>query len=211
VALCKCWLTRRCSGRRLRAAAERHTVRQTLASGCEGIGKLELSATEEMMTRGQNTLTLCDALKLGIYRTPGPWALVAFIALCSCAGRQVATKQETSRTKTESPPGDLFCDRDADCEISTTHLTKCDRYLGTEPYAISRAAMARHRVRLDAECTGGWNPSEYIRCGTMASDWIAVCIGHVCERHSARMGQKPKSSCPPPTEPLFPGYRDPGP
>ncbi len=136
---------------------------------------------------------------------------VAIISLCACAGRQVAQKEDGAKKKIESPPGDLFCDRDADCEISTTDLVKCDMYVGTEPYAISRAALVRHRARLQAECSRGWNPVGYKRCGTVASDWIAVCVGHACERHPAKPGEKPKSSCPPPAEPLFPGYRDPGP
>jgi len=173
-------------------AAERQGVRQTGAPS-----EAQIDHTGQAMTVNGNLATL-----------------LVFVAFGSCAERQAGDRRESSTAKKVSTPPDLFCDRDADCEISIKDkdLKRC-RYLGVEPYAISRAAMKRLQARIELECPNEWNPVGYWRCGTVATDWIAVCDSHVCERRPAKVGSLPKSSCPEPSKPacvdISPGWCDP--
>jgi len=114
--------------------------------------------------------------------------VVAYTYTCACA-----TGPEPRRV----PADDLFCARDADCEIVATDVVGegcCHTH--TEPYAISRAAAERHQVRMDTMCGRAVCTMEcrYIEV-TELEDWAAVCSGHVCKRRSTKPFPSAKPSC----------------
>src|SRR5450631_354513 len=132
-------------------------------------------------------------LPLGIRRGITWAALVAIVIPCSCATKPVPRSV---------PLQDLSCNRNEDCEIVEYDVVAedcCGARCCTEPYAISTAAVERHRtsqgeICVDAECTleGCW----CLNCCTRGSDWIAVCIDHACKRRSPTFFSSPELVCP---------------
>jgi hypothetical protein len=129
----------------------------------------------------------------------GPWGLLVFVAVCSCATGKVAEEKA-------SPPDDLFCDRDDDCEILDIEFDRPRDH--REPYAISRAGAERRKARHKDTCANGaCEPVGYpMRCFFDVDHWIAICSRHVCERRPAEHRTTAKYVCPEVTPETMPGY-----
>jgi hypothetical protein len=119
--------------------------------------------------------------------------LVVFTAVSSCA---------TGRLPPQEPkvlPNDLSCERDDECEIldHSVYGNCCWWGHESEPYAISRVAVERHRAQREAECADvACDLVDYQRlpfCRTESEEWIAVCTRHVCTRASIHLFFSPKT------------------
>ncbi len=132
------------------------------------------SLTQVRIRRADNSLTL--------------GALLAIAYICACA---------TGPQPRKVAAGDLFCERDADCEVVDSDFIGGDCcHTRTEPYAISRAAAERHEARWMANCKGRMCTMECRRIKvTDPADWDAVCSSHICKRRSVKLFPSIKSSC----------------
>ncbi len=98
----------------------------------------------------QNGSSAGGNLHLSVCRRSSPWALVAFVAFCFCATGKVGEEKV-------SPTDDLFCNRDADCEMSDIRFPSAFRLRGALCY-LSRRDGTPEGSAQSRMCQGGMRP-----------------------------------------------------
>ena len=149
--------------------------------------------TFRMSGAGSRSVACSDLANRGKARSPERHRglkisiLLALAYTCTCA---------TGPEPRPVPAYELLCHDDADCEIVTTDVGEACCYSNTEPYAISRAAAERHRVRTKIKCAQARCTAECQEIMvTRSEDWVAVCSGHACKRRSTKFFPSPEPSC----------------
>ena len=97
-------------------------------------------------------------------------------------------------------PEEFACERDADCQIVDYDVTGggCCGGIPEEPYAISKATVARHAAAMAARCAAAAPCLAWMKtcCCTKRSDWVAICARRVCQRQAVSFFS-PSPSCSP--------------